>query len=329
MFAKIFESIYDGTLADNWQALVTFQQFLILADQQGVVDMTPAAIHRRTGIPLEIIQAGIEALEQPDPQSRTQDMDGRRIVRLDAGRGWGWFIVNHAAYRAKITAEEKREADRVRIAEKRAAQRSQDAGKDRQPSQPVAECREVSQGVAEVAHTEAGRDTEAGKELQDPPRSEQTHSQSTSRAGATDPPDAREKADSGSGETGDPPAPTPAGRACLLMRKRGCPQTNPSHPGLLTALAEGVTPETLADTVAEGIEAGKAKPFAWAIATARSRHTAGTGPPAPPTARTTAPRSQRAAADHALESLLDETTPANVVPRSDRQRPAPAEPARV
>lgn len=82
-----------------------------------------------------------------------------------------------------------------------------------------------------------------------------------------------------------PPAhPTDAGRACRQMRTAGCAQTNPAHPDLLAALAEGVTPDALAATAAEAVEAGKAKPFAWAIATARSRHAEGakpiaTGPP--------------------------------------------------
>lgn len=77
---------------------------------------------------------------------------------------------------------------------------------------------------------------------------------------------------------------TEAGRACRLMREAGCIQSNPSNPDLIAALSEGVTPEALADTVREGLEAGKQKPFAWAIATARSRHAEGarpvsTGPP--------------------------------------------------
>ena len=58
MYTKVFRQIYDGTLADNWQALVTFQQLLILADENGMVDMTLAAIHRTTGIPVEILQQG-------------------------------------------------------------------------------------------------------------------------------------------------------------------------------------------------------------------------------------------------------------------------------
>ena len=75
---------------------------------------------------------------------------------------------------------------------------------------------------------------------------------------------------------------TLAGRACLLMRQAGCHTTNPSHPDLLAGLAEGVTPEAYADTVTEGMSRAPpvAKPFAWAITTARARHAQ--GPKQPP-----------------------------------------------
>lgn len=150
MYTKVFRSIYDGTLADNWQAMVTFQQMLILADAQGVVDMTIGSIARITGIPLEILQAGIAVLEAPDSGSRTPEMEGRRIARLDAHRDWGWFLVNFAKYRAMQSREEKNEADRERMRTKRAAERSN-------VSQGVALCSVVSHGVAsvaDVAHTD-------------------------------------------------------------------------------------------------------------------------------------------------------------------------------
>lgn len=110
MYGKLFTQIYDGTLCTKgpWQTLVTFQQFIILADKDGVVDMTPEAVSRRTTIPLEIIQTGVAALEAPDPESRTPDEDGRRITRLSDAREWGWKIVNYAHYRALRTAEERR-----------------------------------------------------------------------------------------------------------------------------------------------------------------------------------------------------------------------------
>lgn len=114
MYAKIFAQIYDGTLCTKgpWQALVTFQQLLVLADQEGNVDMTAAAISRRTTIPLEIISMGIEELLKADPESRTPTEDGRRILPLCDGRAWGWKIVNYKHYRALKREEERREYHR-------------------------------------------------------------------------------------------------------------------------------------------------------------------------------------------------------------------------
>lgn len=73
-------------------------------------------------------------------------------------------------------------------------------------------------------------------------------------------------------------SPTLAGLACRLMREAGCVQTNPSHPDLLAALAEGVTPQALADTVREAIAGNVRKPFAYAISTARGRRADGAMP---------------------------------------------------
>lgn len=58
-----------------------------------------------------------------------------------------------------------------------------------------------------------------------------------------------------------------SGAACLAMRQAGLVATNPTHPELLAALAEGVTPEELADIVTEH----PGKPMAYVLAVARRR----------------------------------------------------------
>jgi len=118
--------MYDGTLASDgpWQALVTFQQMIVLADQDGVVDMTASAIARRTSIPLEIIQLGVERLMAPDPESRTPDEDGRRITLVEDHRAWGWQIVNYAKYRDMRKAEDRREYLRIKQQESRSRRSS-------------------------------------------------------------------------------------------------------------------------------------------------------------------------------------------------------------
>lgn len=173
MYTKVFRAIYDGTLADNWQALVTFQQLLILANDDGVVDMTIGAIHRTTGIPVEIIEAGIKVLEAPDHGSRTPDMEGRRISRLDEHREWGWFLINFRKYRQMVTREEKKEADRVRMAAQRnegKSNKNSDVEDCSGPSQVVASSSDKSNAspvVADVAHTEAERDLKSKSAIAD------------------------------------------------------------------------------------------------------------------------------------------------------------------
>ena len=155
VYGKLFKSMYDGTLSSSWEALVTFQQLIILADDVGVVDMTPQALSARTGIPVDVIETGLGVLEAKDEYSRTPDLDGRRIERLDGHRPWGWRIVNYSKYRQLASHEHKKAADRERIAKKRAA--------DEPMSQPVARCRgtsQVSQSVADVAHTDTDTDTD-------------------------------------------------------------------------------------------------------------------------------------------------------------------------
>lgn len=126
MYGKVFTSMYDGTLATKgpWQALVTFQQMIVLCDRHGVLDMTAEAISRRTTVPLEIIQTGIAALEEIDSQSRSPDLNGRRIVRLSDGRDWGWQIVNYAHYRNMRSEDERRDYMRKYMKQYRAVNKT-------------------------------------------------------------------------------------------------------------------------------------------------------------------------------------------------------------
>lgn len=111
MYGKLFAQMYDGTLGSRgpWQALVTFQQLIILADKTGIVDMTAEAIARRTTVPLDIVELGLSELSKPDEASRSPDEQGRRIVALDPARPWGWRIVNYAKYRQLRNEDERRE----------------------------------------------------------------------------------------------------------------------------------------------------------------------------------------------------------------------------
>jgi len=119
MFAKVFSSILDSSIADDWQMRVVFTDLLVLADKDGVVDMTAESIARRTNVPLDIVKDRLAKLELPDPSSRTPDCEGRRITRLDPHRDWGWRITNFVKYRESATKEMLRMSDAERKREYR------------------------------------------------------------------------------------------------------------------------------------------------------------------------------------------------------------------
>ncbi len=119
MFGKIFTQIFDSSLADNPQTRWIFMDLLVLADQNGVVDMTHEAIARRTNVPLASVETAIQELESKDGRSRSVEFGGVRIKRLDAHRTWGWAIVNYSKYRAIANAEAYREVTRQKVAKMR------------------------------------------------------------------------------------------------------------------------------------------------------------------------------------------------------------------
>lgn len=154
MYVKLFTSIYQGTLRGNSKGLLVFTNLLAHADKEGVVDMHPRAIAEEIGLSIEEVRETLIMLESPDNESRSPEEQGRRIIRLDEHRAWGWVIVNYEKYRKIRNQEDRREQNR----------QSQKRFKERNKPQSA----KVSQGKPQSAHAEAEAeayakaDTEAG-----------------------------------------------------------------------------------------------------------------------------------------------------------------------
>lgn len=123
MYGKIFESIYDGSLYGHFEAIVTFQALIVLADEDGLIDISPEALAGRTSYPIEVVKHGIKFLQQSDPHSRSNEEDGKRIVPLDNGREFGWRIVNYEYYRNLARRNDKR----IKATERQRRKREKDA----------------------------------------------------------------------------------------------------------------------------------------------------------------------------------------------------------
>lgn len=86
-----------------------FMSMIVLANADGVVDITLNSLARRFNIPLTDLTAAIKKLEQPDRLSRCDDDEGRRLLKLDGHREWGWRIVNHSKYNTLRSEKDRRE----------------------------------------------------------------------------------------------------------------------------------------------------------------------------------------------------------------------------
>lgn len=154
MYAKLFTSIYQGTLRGNSHGLLVFTNLLAHADMEGRVDIHPRAISEEVGLTVEEVKQALLVLESPDDESRSPEEQGRRIVRLDEHRAWGWIVVNYVKYRSIRNEDDRREQNR----------RSQAAWRAKQKDK-VLTISSVSHGKPPSAHTEAEADTEAEKEV--------------------------------------------------------------------------------------------------------------------------------------------------------------------
>lgn len=134
----------ESSLAEDYQTRHVFEDMLKLCDLNGVVDMTAEAIARRTNVPLDIVKRGIAELEKPDHKSRNPENQGKRIVRLDDHRDWGWLIVNYDYYRKLASEDQRREKTALRV--RRFREKNKPVA---QRSAHVAPCNEP------VAHTNA------------------------------------------------------------------------------------------------------------------------------------------------------------------------------
>jgi hypothetical protein len=149
IYAKLFTSIYQGTLRGNSHGLLVFTNLLAHCDKNGIADIHPRAIAEEVGLTPDEVRLALDVLEAPDPESRSPEEDGRRLVRIDAHRAWGWRIVNYCKYRAIRNEDDRREQNRAAQA------------RFRQQSKPPSA--KISQDQPQSAHTEAEAYTEAKK----------------------------------------------------------------------------------------------------------------------------------------------------------------------
>jgi len=126
-FVKLFGEILDSSV---WQlpaaTRIVWITMLAMKDRDHVVRAAVPGLAARARVSLKECEAALAELLAPDKYSRSKVEGGRRILEVQGG----WFIVNGEEYRNRMSLEDRREYQRVKQAEYRAARDGKKSPKD-------------------------------------------------------------------------------------------------------------------------------------------------------------------------------------------------------
>ena len=119
-YTKLFNSILASTI---WEAdmatRIVWITLLAMADKDGVAEASVPGLATFARVSRQECERALSHLMAPDKDSRSKEYEGRRIEAIDGG----WRLLNHAKYRAKLNADERREYLRVKQQEYRRKQK--------------------------------------------------------------------------------------------------------------------------------------------------------------------------------------------------------------
>lgn len=115
MFGKIFETLYTGSMVGAGPHVFAVWPFVISnqkpdREHGSVVEVNPKLLAAVIGCDQEQIEKAIEFLCSPDPESRSEEHDGRRLIKIGA---FEYQVVNGAKYRAIRDHETRKEQYRI------------------------------------------------------------------------------------------------------------------------------------------------------------------------------------------------------------------------
>ncbi len=80
-YGKIFESLYTGSMVGSGINVFALWAYVIAsAKPPGTIELNPKILATVFGCTIDEVRDAIEKLCQPDPESRTKDFEGRRLI---------------------------------------------------------------------------------------------------------------------------------------------------------------------------------------------------------------------------------------------------------
>jgi hypothetical protein len=96
-YAKLFDTMYTGSMyGAGLHVFALWPWILAHKDENGNVEVNPAFVAPQLGCVAQQLRDALDYLMQPDPNSRTKEEDGRRLVKVSQ---FGYHVVNNEKYK--------------------------------------------------------------------------------------------------------------------------------------------------------------------------------------------------------------------------------------
>lgn len=115
-YTRLFSGIVRSTIWDESHTVrIVWVTMLALSDREGVVYGSVPGLSHEARVTVLECQEALEHLSSPDPHSRTDEDEGRRIRVVDGG----WLLLNHEKYRALGGGQEANRQRQARFRQRR------------------------------------------------------------------------------------------------------------------------------------------------------------------------------------------------------------------
>lgn len=161
-YTKLFGSILDSTVwLEDAPTRLVWVTMMAMADRNGLVEAAVPGLAVRARVTLPECEAALVKFLAPDPYSRSEEYEGRRIEKVDGG----WRLLNHQKYRDRLDLEQRRAA----ATERKRRERDRHAlSRSVTPvTPPVAQCHDKAEATTEAeAEAKPEQVVSAGDKLQ-------------------------------------------------------------------------------------------------------------------------------------------------------------------
>lgn len=164
-FSKLDSGITKSSLwSEPLHVRVVFVSFLAEKDENGFVSAAYSSMQRICNVNKDQFDEAIRILESPDPESRTEDFEGRRLQKIEGG----WIVLNHEKYRLpeQIKNQQRNEYMKEYMRERR---KNQAVNINNELTPVNSDLTSVSVSVS-VSESEKKKEDSKGKEKDKPQR---------------------------------------------------------------------------------------------------------------------------------------------------------------